>query len=470
MHKLSKCFKAQFFIISAALVITSISIMAFYLQSLFLPTATSISVKGELEYIDVARDVLCKFYYTEKRFDTRTYLAHLEEVEETLEDYFAEHGILLSITHEILDNKIIFRYNLSGFGFKSESFVKAPCISWWNLHWLYRRPVLINNTLNSNNLYNYQVLVVLDTQTLISSGKMRADCGDIRFIGSDDETELNYWIEGGCNTPNTRIWVKVPFIPANGVRKIYLYYGNSSATSESNGTKVFEFFDDFSESIFTSYLNRLTDCNSGDFDPLDWCTVSDTMDTITNTSSTYYTPPHGSYLNTGNTGFCGDAGLVTELTIPNVNTDLLIEFYARTSGGTRAQYRGVAIEKNGYGYAQKDCDELSGGNYNNVYWLACAYRRAIPVPPQPCSNLVDPETGNLYTPPLIDTDWTFISENITRYRGETVRLRILVMDYSCDWCDSVLSRAELWVDDIRIRQYSSPEPFAEVGEEEVVVT
>jgi hypothetical protein len=60
---------------------------------------------------------------------------------------------------------------------------------------------------------------------------MRSDCGDIRFTDSDGQTQLNYWIESGCNTSSTKIWVKVPSIPANSTKTIYVYYGNSSATS-----------------------------------------------------------------------------------------------------------------------------------------------------------------------------------------------------------------------------------------------
>jgi hypothetical protein len=39
--------------------------------------------------------------------------------------------------------------------------------------------------------------------------------------------------------------VKVPSIPASSTKTIYLYYGNPSATSQSNGAAVFDFFDDF---------------------------------------------------------------------------------------------------------------------------------------------------------------------------------------------------------------------------------
>jgi parallel beta-helix repeat protein len=109
--------------------------------------------------------------------------------------------------------------------------------------WQYRMPVAIDNSHNFNNLTNYQVLVTLDTQSLISQGKMQSDCDDIRFKDSDDITNLNYWLESGCNTANTVIWVKVPSIPRYSIKTIYLYYGNSSAVSESNGSATFDYFD-----------------------------------------------------------------------------------------------------------------------------------------------------------------------------------------------------------------------------------
>jgi len=104
---------------------------------------------------------------------------------------------------------------------------------------IYRRPITINNTSNSNNLSFFQVLVTIDTASLISAGKMRSDCGDIRFVDSDETTLLGYWIESGCNTASTRIWVKVPFIPANSSKTIYVYYGNPSLTSMSSPMRTF---------------------------------------------------------------------------------------------------------------------------------------------------------------------------------------------------------------------------------------
>jgi hypothetical protein len=73
----------------------------------------------------------------------------------------------------------------------------------------------------------------------------RSDCGDIRFTDSDAQTLISYWIESGCNTASTKIWVKVPSIPTNLTKTIYVYYGNSGATSQSNGDATFDLFDDF---------------------------------------------------------------------------------------------------------------------------------------------------------------------------------------------------------------------------------
>jgi hypothetical protein len=87
-------------------------------------------------------------------------------------------------------------------------------------------------------LSDYQVLVTADTASLISAGKMRSDCGDVRFRDSDGTTNLSYWNEVACNSASTKFWIKVPSIPS-GTKTIYMYYGNSSATTQSNFTDVF---------------------------------------------------------------------------------------------------------------------------------------------------------------------------------------------------------------------------------------
>lgn len=50
---------------------------------------------------------------------------------------------------------------------------------------------------------------------------------------------LSYWIEGGLNTQQTRIWVKIPYIPPNGSVRIVMIYGNFSAQPMSNLSATF---------------------------------------------------------------------------------------------------------------------------------------------------------------------------------------------------------------------------------------
>jgi len=122
---------------------------------------------------------------------------------------------------------------------------------WWNVDWRYRRSIIIDNTANPNTLTDYQVLITLDTASIIAEGKMRSDCGDIRFTYYDEssgiETEIPYWIESDCNSVNTKIWVKVSEIPANSYATIYVYYGNPDATSISNAKNVFYYYQNFTE-------------------------------------------------------------------------------------------------------------------------------------------------------------------------------------------------------------------------------
>ena len=93
----------------------------------------------------------------------------------------------------------------------------------------YYRPITITNT--GSTLTDYQVLITLDTATWHSSGKLKNDCSDLRFANTD-KTRLNYFVDTGCNSANTKIWVTIPSIPS-GSKTIYVYYGNVLAADES---------------------------------------------------------------------------------------------------------------------------------------------------------------------------------------------------------------------------------------------
>ncbi|MFE3845564.1 DUF2341 domain-containing protein, partial [Thermoplasmatota archaeon] len=75
-------------------------------------------------------------------------------------------------------------------------------------------------------------------------GHCNDDFSDIRFLNAAEDTELSYWIENKTDGEYANIWVKT-----NGESSIIMLYGYTTATSMSDGTATFEFFEDFSRSV-----------------------------------------------------------------------------------------------------------------------------------------------------------------------------------------------------------------------------
>jgi len=102
----------------------------------------------------------------------------------------------------------------------------------------FMRPIKIVGS--DTDLHDYQVRIHLDRSNFPLE-KCKPDGSDIRF--RDDSGEiLPYWIER-WNTAEGVIWCKIPFIPAESSKFIWMIYGNPNAKSESNGNAVFEMFD-----------------------------------------------------------------------------------------------------------------------------------------------------------------------------------------------------------------------------------
>jgi PKD repeat protein len=115
--------------------------------------------------------------------------------------------------------------------------------------WNYRKLHSIRGSPDAD-LTNYPVrlLIYRDGTTSQSGNVIQAgpnvtsDYRDIRFTDYSG-TELSYWIESFSST-FASVWVKVSSLPRSG-SQIYVYYGNSTATSQSSGSSVFTYFDDF---------------------------------------------------------------------------------------------------------------------------------------------------------------------------------------------------------------------------------
>lgn len=113
---------------------------------------------------------------------------------------------------------------------------------WWSSGWSFRLPITIDNRNNANALTDYQTYIQISSTTKDFWRNIKADGGDIRFVDSTETVELDYWRQYFDYTASsTRIWVKVPYVPAASTTKIFLYYGNGSATNNSNQYTPFSY-------------------------------------------------------------------------------------------------------------------------------------------------------------------------------------------------------------------------------------
>ncbi len=117
--------------------------------------------------------------------------------------------------------------------------------AWWNSSWSRRQAVTISNS--GGMLVDYQVRVVVNYDA-----DMQPDFDDVRFVDSDNLTELSYWRESYTTGSSATFWVKVPNIPSGG-KTIYMYYGNPTAASASDPDSTFIVFLNFTRDGVASY-------------------------------------------------------------------------------------------------------------------------------------------------------------------------------------------------------------------------
>ncbi|MCK4532293.1 DUF2341 domain-containing protein [bacterium] len=114
----------------------------------------------------------------------------------------------------------------------------------WLDGWLKRAPVTITGSASGAQT-DYQVRVEVPYVSDIQS-----DFDDIRFTAVNGETLLDYWLDVSTPSVASTFWVEVPSIPVSpATTTIYIYYGNPSVNSISNGDNTFVFFDNFQEII-----------------------------------------------------------------------------------------------------------------------------------------------------------------------------------------------------------------------------
>lgn len=300
----------------------------------------------------------------------------------------------------------------------------AQCLS----SWLYKAPVTISNTGGTAALTDHQVLVTINTQALISSGKMRPDGADIRFIVNEATCATAcYWIESGLNTPATRIWLKMPAIPAGGSSTVYMYYGNSTATPVSDVNCVFLLFDNFDGSAL---------------DAAKWTAYGPATATVSG-GAISFSPSSSSRIIRSNATFTPP--VVTEMQVLQAsgNWPNIAQLKSGTWTGYGPMLGGTLIR---IGWTSQ-----SGTNYSGS-WGA--------------NDRTAGATAGLWSFTWAATDdqqftWPggSVNTNYTNYAIGPVNVALGLLETS-------YTPATFSVDWVRVRKYASPEPTAAVGSEE----
>jgi len=120
---------------------------------------------------------------------------------------------------------------------------------WTNPSWTRMKEI----TINSNDLVPDCVLKFI----VEYDSDMKGDYGDIRFKFESDDFWLPYWIEEinpEPNNPYAIIWVRISSLP-QGESKVYMFYGNPTASDSGSYWSV---FDENSWNKYYIHDNQLT--------------------------------------------------------------------------------------------------------------------------------------------------------------------------------------------------------------------
>ena len=113
-------------------------------------------------------------------------------------------------------------------------YLSASCTSWITYVWLF------------NDAWICNIADPEPTATLETESVGKQEILSSHWIEDiDDDAGGKWWRQGP--TEESRIWVKVPAIPAKSTQRIYMYYGNPEASDQSNVHDVFDIYDAFND-------------------------------------------------------------------------------------------------------------------------------------------------------------------------------------------------------------------------------
>jgi flagellin-like protein len=106
--------------------------------------------------------------------------------------------------------------------------------------WDYRKKITIDRTRVWGSHTNFPVLVSIDADAELAA-RAQKDGDDILFTSSDGTTKLPHEIESYRGNTGTLVaWVKLPSLTNTTNTEIYLYYGNTTSTSQQSASSVWD--------------------------------------------------------------------------------------------------------------------------------------------------------------------------------------------------------------------------------------
>lgn len=283
--------------------------------------------------------------------------------------------------------------------------------AWWNSSWSYYKVWTITNP-----LIDYQLNITIgydEGGDVDLEGHARSDFGDVRFLRSDNATELDYWRENYTSSTQATFWVNNSYNDST----IFIYYGNGNAITTSNGANVFIFFDDCESGgmaangwVVTNGTSASSNYNNGDAFQGSRSILQD------DDSTTYKTQAHETFLN--NTYTATRTGFKLKRTAYLDSSNYMRIYIGHTSVGTYTTfywygdgnlkfYNVSSVEDTGYDYATATWEKFQFNTYGTGgadYYCHCYLNRV--------------DIGNVkrqgYTLQYIDS---FFIQSETSFRG-----------------------------------------------------
>jgi hypothetical protein len=315
-------------------------------------------------------------------------------------------------------------------------------------NWNYRQPVIIDNTANSSQLQDYQINLTIESINQDFWDGVENDGRSVRFTDSDKSTILYFWTEKfDYSGQSASFWIEVPQIPASFVKTIYLYYGNSSAVSASSGLSTFVFFDDFEDADVGdwSVLSSGGVQSSADPAPPPGSSSNFSIEKINNSDPNGGYKPLATAISTASQGYILDGRIYRPDPYGGGAADrLAVESSANNGYGFIINHTGgtnyIAIEERSSGTGTTIGSSVTFDPDENSW-----YKFSFHMKPGGVFDFfyLDMD-GNVLKSVLGPSDATVSSFNIVAIRGGY----------------------EFYVDDIRMRLFTDPEPAVSTGVQE----